>query len=431
MKQIVRKITARLLPFLMLLYVVAFLDRVNVGFAALSMNHALGISDSFYGFAAGMFFVGYFVCEVPSNLLLNRYGARVWITRIMITWGLLSICTAFVRGGGSYVALRFLLGAAEAGFFPGIILYLTFWLPASRRAGVLSLFVVAIPLANIVGSPLSAAILRVQGRGGLQGWQWLFLLEGLPSVVLGGLVPLFLADSPQKASWLTSEEKAVLASAFEAEKKTASESPAHGWRGMISGAFVGLTFTYFTLMTGLYGFGFWLPRILQAAGSSPQSIGWDAAIPYVLGGALGVMWAYHSELTDERRWHLFASFVAAAIGVLVVCFFPSKVAVISGFTCSAAGIFSAMPLFWTVATKSTLGVAAASGIAVINSIGNLGGFVGPFWMGWMSKLTHSFAVGLLSIAFVLAAGALTICLISQEGSQGRKSLEATSPRVGA
>ena len=412
MQIVYKKIMLRLVPFLVLLYIVAYLDRVNIGFAALSMNRDIGISDSQFGLAAGMFFIGYFICEVPSNLLMAKFGARAWISRIMISWGALSMCMAFVRSGFSYVALRFLLGAAEAGFFPGVIFYLTMWLPPSKRATVTSLFVFSIPLANVVGGPISASIMRLGPISGLHGWQWLFILEGIPAVVLGCLVPLFLSNGPCDAGWLSREEKHIIERALLAENSDNQSAERGSVIALLSPFLFANTFVYFVLMIGLYGLGFWLPRILQSMGSSSLSIGWDSAVPYGVGGLIAVGWAYHSDHTHELRWHLVISIVIASLGASIAGIIHSKLWVMGGFTLTSAGIFSAMPIFWSVTTGRSTRVGAATVIALINSFGNLGGFVGPSWMGWLGSKAHSFSAGLFSISLSLLAGAVAFWLIS-------------------
>lgn len=411
MKDVFSKIALRIMPFLILLYVVAFLDRVNVGFAALTMNRDLGISDSAYGVAAGMFFVGYFLLEVPSNLMLKRFGARVWIARIMITWGVLSIAMAFVRGTASYVILRTLLGAAEAGFFPGIILYLTLWLPPSRRAGLMSLFTFGIPLAQVLGGPLSTSLLAHHFIGAWKPWQWLFLFEGLPAVLLGALVPLVLSNTPEEASWLNQGEKDAL------RHKQIAETTAHtgeslSWRRYLSPMFLGLTAVYFILMSGLYGLGFWLPKILQARGTSLAYIGWLSALAYGIGGVLAVGWAFHSDAAGERRWHLLVAFAAAALGQSLAAVSHTQAMSVCGFTLSAFGIFSSMPIFWSLVTSTLSGKTVAVGTALVNSIGNLGGFAGPSWIGWITSRTSGFTAGLLALAGMLLFAGVLSSLVS-------------------
>ncbi|MDE1161897.1 MAG: MFS transporter [Acidobacteriaceae bacterium] len=413
MRDVFTRIAFRIMPFLILLYVVAFLDRVNVGFAALTMNRDLHLADSAFGLGAGIFFIGYFLCEVPSNLMLKRFGARVWIARIMITWGALSIAMAFARGPLSYITLRALLGAAEAGFFPGIILYLSVWLPPSRRAGLISLFIVGIPLANVIGAPLSTTLLQHQWGTSLHSWQWLFILEGIPAILLGGLTLIVLTESPDDAEWLSREEKRIILRAQLAEAPVESTQPL-SWRSLVSKRFLALTAIYFFLMMGLYGLGFWLPKLAQSQGMGLASIGWLSAASYGVGGAAAVGWSFHSDATAERKWHLLISFLAAALGQFGASYSHSKPLLIGAFAISAFGIFSAMPMFWAVVTKDFGGQLAAVAIALINSLGNLGGFAGPSLIGWLTERTGGFTAPLCSIGILLlAAGGIAMFFVGK------------------
>ncbi len=414
MNPIYRKISRRLVPFLILLYLVAFLDRVNISFAALTMNRDLGIGSSLFGLAAGMFFLGYFFFEIPSNLMLLRVGARRWIMLLMIAWGIVSVATAFVPSPTLYIVLRFLLGSAEAGFYPGVILYLTFWLPPSVRSSVMALFVTAIPLSNIVGSPLSAQILLLDHLAGLKGWQWLFILEGAPAILLGFCVLFLLSDKPDDVPWLSADEKRTLAHDLRAG------APAHGSKGhslpkshALLGAFTaeptvyGWSFAYFCLMLGLYGLGFWIPTVLASRGIALTHLGWVAALPYLAAIAGMIIWSRSSDGRRERRAHLTISYLCAAIGFLLAAFAPNAPIAILGFAVAAIGILSAMPVFWSASTLSLAGPMVAAHIAVINSIGNLGGFAGPVAMGWLRQTTHSYVAGLAGIALGLALGAFS------------------------
>ena len=406
LKAIYRRIALRLIPFLMFLYLIAFLDRVNVSFAALTMNTDLGISNTLFGIGAGIFFFGYFLFEVPSNFMLAKIGAKIWIAALMAIWGLVSIGLAFVHSGPSYVAMRFLLGAAEAGFFPGVVLYLTFWLPASVRGGLMALFIVAIPLSTVTGAPLSVAILGMNGMAGLRGWQWLFLIEGTVAVVFGAIVPWVLANGPRDARWLSEEEKRRLLAAIAAE---ASAAPAHlSWTHLLRSRIVlGFTLAYFTLMIGLYGLGFWIPRILDSEGLALDRTGWITAVPYFVSAVGMVLWCRHSDSSKERTWHVVLAFLAAALGMYIASATHLVVVSVAGFSLAALGIFSAMPLFWATTTDH-LGENAVAGIAVVNALGNFGGFVGPVWMGWLLDRTHFFSAGLLAVAITLAFGAVLI-----------------------
>jgi ACS family tartrate transporter-like MFS transporter len=408
MPPLYRRIALRLVPLLMLLYFVAFLDRVNISFAALTMNRDIGISASLFGVAAGMFFFGYFLFELPSNLILVRFGARRWIACIMFVWGIVSIATALVHGPVAYIALRFLLGAAEAGFFPGIILYLTFWLPPSVRSSVLSVFVAAIPLSNLFGAPISAHILLMNNQLGIKGWQWLFLLEGAPAVLISLFVPAFLPSRPDEVPWLSAEEKQQIARDL-AEAEPQHPAQAHSILDLFTAqpAVYAWSFVYFCLTIGIYGLGFWLPTVLVSHGMTLRQLSWAAALPYLVAVLGALWWSRRSDRRRERRLHLAGAYIAATAGFLLAAFAPSAAIAIAGFSIAAAGVIAAMPVFWSASTLELAGPLIASHIAVINSLGNLGGFVGPALMGWLHQATHSYLAGLITIAAVLIIGALT------------------------
>jgi ACS family tartrate transporter-like MFS transporter len=403
LKRIYRRITFRLIPFLMLLYLVAFLNRVNVSFAALTMNSDLGLTNTLFGIGAGIFFLGYVPFEVPSNFMLAKVGARLWLTVLLVLMGLVSAGFAFVHTSSAYMIMRFLLGAAESGFFPGVVLYLTFWLPASVRGGLMSLFIVSVPLSTVVGAPLSMAILKMNGIAALRGWQWLFVLEGGLAIVVGLMIPKVLADSPKKANWLSSQESTWLVAAIASESRAAK---AHAsWVHLLrSRTVLGFSLGYFILMIGLYGLGFWIPRILTSEGLPVAQTGWMTALPYAIATMGMVLWSRHSDSSGERTWHVVLAFLAAALGMYVASVTHVVAIGVAGFSIAALGICSAMPLFWAVATEH-LGENGVAGIAVINAIGCLGGFVGPFWMGWLVDRTHFFSAGLLAAAITLALGA--------------------------
>ena len=402
----------KIAPFLILLYLVAFLDRVNISFAAQSMNKDLGINETLYGVGAGIFFVGYLLFAVPSNIMLKRLGARRWIAIIMISWGVISTCMAFLHGAKTYVLCRFLLGLAEAGFFPGMILYLTRWLPGSARAGLMALFVLAIPLSNVIGAPLSNWILTLGHTGTLHGWQWLFLLEGLPAILLGLAVPLVLADGPENVEWLTREERLKLLHALDKDRgrEDAGESK---WTEMLKSRVVaGFCFQYFALMIGLYALGFWVPRILTSQGVSATLLGWMTAIPFALGAVAMLLCSRHSDRTGERKWHVTASFLCAATGLAVAAGSRGWGVAIIGLILTATGVFSAMPVFWTTVTQTLDPRLAALAIATVNSFGNLGGFVGPLVVGSVLQHTGSYRYGLLFTGGCLFAGALILAITS-------------------
>lgn len=402
-----RKVSFRVAPPLVLLYFIAFLDRVNIGFASLAMNRDLGISDTTYGFAAGIFFLGYLLFAVPSNYALIRVGALRWIAVLMVTWGVVSGGMAFVHGSRMYIFLRFMLGAAEAGFFPGIVFYLTRWLPGSARAGILALFYFAIPLSNVIGSPLSASLMRMNGWHGLAGWQWLFLLEALPAVVFGLAVPWMLHADVESAGWLTALEKVSLLESIQRESavvtKTASQRAA--WTSLVAPAAA-----YFTLMIGLYELGFWTPRLLSSHGVSLRALGWVNAVPYALGGIGMLLWSRWSDLRRERRWTLFLSFSTAAAGFALTALAPTATLTALALAVAAFGVFASMPVFWAACSQRMAASAAGLAIAAINSVGNVGGFLGPYATGWLLGRTHSYSSGLFASAGALLVGALVILI---------------------
>jgi len=402
-----RRVTWRLIPFLFLCYVVAYLDRVNVGFAKLQMLNDLGMSETAYGLGAGIFFIGYFLFEVPSNLILHRTGARVWIARIMITWGLLSAATMFVTSASWFYVVRFLLGIAEAGFFPGIIVYLTQWYPASRRARIVALFMTAVAMSGVIGGPVSGWILETMaGVNGWAGWQWLFLLEGVPSLVLGVAVYFYLDDSVQHARWLPDEERALLVANLR-DDATGTE---HGsvFATLRDPHVLLLASVYFCIVMGLYGIGFWLPQLIRTMGvDDARRIGLLSAIPYAVAAIVMVLVGRSSDVRRERRWHLAGGALAGALGLVVAGMFSTTLSIgLAAMTVATVGVLSAAPVFWALPTASLRGASAAAGIAVINSIGNLAGFLSPYLIGVARDVTGEATVGLYAIAFCLLLGAL-------------------------
>jgi len=412
----IRRVRRRLIPFLALMYFVAYLDRVNVGFAALQMNAALGFSGRVYGLGAGIFFLGYFLFEVPSNLVLARVGARIWIARIAVVWGLVSISMIFVRGPLSFFALRFLLGAAEAGFFPGIILYFTYWFPGPERARAVAQFSIASMGAGIVGAPLSGMLLSLRGRFGLDGWQWLFLFEGLPAVVLGLIALQFLTDRPEGARWLPAEEKSALVAALARDRDRDPHTHAVSLRaGLLNAAVWRLAAVLFLIVTSGYGFSFFLPQIVKnLSGSSDLGVGLWSAIPFLMAAGGMVIVASHSDRTGERRWHVAGSAWLAAAGLAASALAGVPAVSFAALSFAAIGLYSATPPFWPLPTAFLRGTGAAGGIALINAVGNLGGFVGPYVMGWMRDLSGGYVVGIgLLAACALASGALVLTVPAQ------------------
>lgn len=402
-----RAVSRRLIPFLFLLYIVSFLDRVNIGFAALEMNRDLGLSPAVYGFGAGIFFIGYALCEVPSNLILARMGARLWIARIMITWGLIAAGMMFVRGPFSFYVLRFLLGIAEAGFFPGIIFYLSEWFPAGARARAVARFMTAIPLSGVIGGPVSGALLGLSGRLNLTGWQWLFLLEGLPAVVLGLAVLRYLPDRPEDAGWLAPDQRSWLTTRLAAEREQCAEH--HGFsviRALSSGVVwqMGLL-VFLSISFGQYALSLWLPQIVRGfSGLNDLQIGFVSAIPNLVAAIAMVIVAAHSDRTGERCLHIAAASGVAAVGFLGCALVQSPVLAVMFLSCAAAGLLSAHGPFWPLPSKFLTGAAAAGGIALINSLANLSGFAGPYAIGLLNSASGDFRTGLLLLAFVPLVG---------------------------
>ena len=424
-RRVIRKLTWRIIPFVMLLYFIAYLDRVNIGFAALTMNDDIGLSAATFGFGAGIFFIGYFLFEVPSNLMLHKLGARIWITRIMFTWGVISGAMALVEGPYSFYVLRFLLGAAEAGFFPGIILYLSYWFPAKHRAGVTAFFMAAVPISIALGSPISGALLTMDGILGLKGWQWMFLIEATPAVVLAGVVLKYLTDRPEKADWLTEEEKTWLIAEMKAEESTVNQEHRGQsvLRALTNPAVLVLALIYFGTSAGLYTVGIWSPQIIAQHGLSPIMTGLVNAIPPIFAVVAMVFWARHSDTTGERNWHVVIACMTAAAGLVLAAFSSSLIFVVVCLILVSAGVSSAKPPLWSIPTQFLTGAAAATGIAAINSIGNLGGFAGPFIIGWLKAETGGFGAGLLSVALTLAISASLVLVLV---AMGRRSATAST-----
>jgi ACS family tartrate transporter-like MFS transporter len=403
----IAKVTWRLIPFLLLLYIVAWLDRVNVGFAALQMNQDLGFSASVYGFGAGVFFIGYALCEVPSNLILARVGARRWIARIMLTWGVLAVAMMFVRSAMSFYVLRFLLGVAEAGFLPGIIYYLSNWYPAEQRARAVSMFMIGIPLAIVVGGPVAGLLLGMNGMLGLSGWQWLFLLEGAPAIVLGAVVWAYLPDGPAQARWLAPDQRAWLSGRIEAEQKAALARHGVGLRQALLHPTVWLlAMIMFACQCGSYGLTLWVPQIIKGlSGLSDLGVGLISAIPYI-GAAIGmVVIGINSDRTGERILHIAAPAFVAAIGFTLSAFMVSPVPGMIALTIAAIGDLGSRGPFWSLPGRFLTSSASAGGIALINTIGSLGGFVGPYAVGLVKDATGSFTGGLLLLAALLLVSA--------------------------
>ncbi|MDQ0560164.1 D-galactonate transporter [Rhizobium mesoamericanum] len=404
------KVFWRIVPFLMLCYVVAYLDRVNVGFAKLEMSSELGLSEAAYGIGAGIFFIGYFLFEVPSNIIMNKVGARVWIARIMLTWGIISAAFMFTSSETVFYVLRFLLGVAEAGFFPGIILYLTAWYPAHRRARIITTFMSAIPISAIFGNPLSGLLMdSFHGTHGLSGWQWMFLIEAIPAILFGVATFFYLDDKIRDAKWLGDEEKQVLMANIEAENKAKVASP-HSIGATLTDRRVWLMcLIYFCFVLGQYGLNFWMPTIVKASGVTGNlNIGLISAIPYICTFVAMLALGRSADRLRERRWHLVIPALIAAGGFVAATTATSTTVAIVCLSLAAAGAISCAPLFWSLPTAFLAGTGAAAGIAWINSVGNLAGFLGPFLVGYLKDLTGSNSAGMYLLAAALLVGSLAV-----------------------
>jgi MFS family permease len=411
-QQAVRKAARRLLPVLLLGYIFSYLDRTNVGFAALTMNHALGLTSLQFGWGAGLFFVTYAVFEVPSNLALHRFGARRWLARIMLTWGVLSAATAFVTGAHSFYALRMLLGVAEAGFFPGVAFYLTSWFPRAYRGRVLAWFTLGIPLSAIIGGPLSGALLQIDRFGGLAGWQWLFVAQGLPAAALGLCAWFLLSDTPAEAKWLTNAERDALSRQLYSE---AQPSHTRSFKAALADPRVLLlTVALFGLSIGITGIGMWLPQIIRRDGLGLFHIGLLSTIPYVFAGVGMVWWARRMDRSANYVASLAGGAALAAAGFALSTVSPSLGGALAGITIAMIGVNAARTALWAIPSTFLSGAAAAGGIAFINALANFAGLLGPLMVGWVKQLTGSFTAGLLAMAAVLLLTALVALLLRKQ-----------------
>jgi ACS family tartrate transporter-like MFS transporter len=402
------RIRWRLLPFLGLLYIVSYLDRVNVSFAKLTMSASIGIDDAAYAFGAGIFFIGYFLFEVPSNLIMERVGARRWIARIMITWGVISAGTAFVTGPTSFATMRFLLGVAEAGFFPGILLYLTYWFPASERARVVGLFMVALPLSGLIGSPLSGELMRLTGFG-LDGWQWMLMLEGLPAVLLGIACLAWLPDGPADARWLRPDEREWLTATLAAERRAVANYGHSTLRAaLVQPRVWALATAYFGVVLALYGFNFWLPSLISSHGVDLRYTGWIAALPFLCGAPFMVWWGRRSDRKNERVAHLTVVAVLGFAGFAAASRVDSLAGQILCLCVAVMGVYRAFPVFWTLPTAFLTGTAAAAGIALINSIGNLAGYFGPQVVAWLTQGGSDYGRALFALGLSMLVPAVVV-----------------------
>jgi D-galactonate transporter len=413
-----RKATWRLIPFIFICYLFNYLDRVNVGFAKLEMLDALHLSETVYGLGAGIFFVGYVTSGVPSNLILHKLGARRWIALMMILWGGLSSAMLLVQGSISFYVLRFLTGVAEAGFFPGMVYYFSAWFPSHKRGQVMALFMSAIPVSGLIGGPLSGWMLAhfSSGQGGLAGWQWLFLLQGVPTVLLGVALFFYLADSLQGARFLAPQEKAAMQAALDADEQArrAGSHAVHSFSAVLRNGHVWmLGAIYFSIQMGVYAINFWLPSIIKALGfANPVTVGWLSALPYLCAGVFMVLVGRSADARRERRWHLSLPLVTGLIGLLLAANFSHNVVIVMiGLSLATMGTLTGLPMFWPLPAAFLGSAAAAGGLALINSLGQIAGFVSPFLVGWIKDQTGSTDVALYILSTVLLIGAVLVMLM--------------------
>jgi len=413
-----RKATWRLIPFIFVCYFFNYLDRVNVGFAKLEMLDALQLSETVYGLGAGIFFIGYVTFGVPSNLILHKLGARRWIAVMMMTWGALSACMLFVSTPVEFYVLRFFTGVAEAGFFPGMVLYFTKWFPAHKRGQVMALFMSAIPVSGLIGGPLSGWMLShfSAGQGGMDGWQWLFLLQGIPTVLLGVAVLFYLNDSLAQAPWLTAEEKTAMQTALDEDEaqRSSGTHAVHSFGAVLRDWHVWmLGFIYFSIQMGVYAINFWLPSIIKSLGfESATTVGWLSAIPYLFAGVFMVLVGRSADRRRERRWHLSAPLLMALAGLLLAANFSDNVVLVMiGLSLATMGALTGLPMFWPLPAAFLGSAAAAAGLALINSMGQIAGFLSPFLVGWIKDATGSTDMALYILSTVLFIGAMLVLVV--------------------
>jgi len=430
-RRTIAKVSWRLLPLIAVLYCVAYIDRTNVAFAALTMNKDLGLSSYIFGWGAGIFFFGYFLFEIPSNLILERTGARIWIARIMITWGIVSGLMAFTTGPTSFLVLRFLLGAAEAGFFPGMILYFTYWYPSVYRGRVISTLFIAQPVANAVAAIASGAILGMDGFLTLKGWQWVFILEALPAVLLAFVVLGVMTDRPAVATWLAPAERQWLDSRLNEERRDIENAGRLSlWQALCDRRVFVLSMIYFMAVTANYGTVFFMPQIVKGMDLSNLMTGFVSAIPYVIGTLGLIAWGYSSDRFHERRWHLIAASTVAAAGLVCAGVFGSSYWALMGMSFATIGIYGSRAAFWPMPSMFLTGTAAAGAIALINATGNLGGYVGPFVVGWIKDSTNSFESGLYFLAACAFAGGV-ITFFATRAAGAPEPVQSTAARQAA
>lgn len=425
----IRKIYFRLLPIAILTYFLCYVDRINVGFAALTMRNDVGLSAGDFGFAAGTFYWGYFLFEVPSNVIMEKVGARLWIARIMITWGLLSGATMFVTGFQSFTAIRFLLGLAEAGFFPGIVLYFTYWFPHYHHARIVSGFLMGLPIAVAAGAPISTALLGLNGWLGLHGWQHMYLWEAIPTVLVGCVVLLVLTDKPEQAKWLTAAEREYITRKIASERQAKEAVKTHTMiQAMFDPKVLLLSLNYLGIVTASLGQLIFIPQIIKSLGvSSNMTVGWLTMVPYICGAISLFVWGQVSDRMNERRWNLFWASVVSTVGLLIAAWTMGTWWALVGMSVAAIGFYGSKGPFWAMPPMFLSGTAAAAAIAWINSIGNLGGFIGPWYVGVMKDLTGSFAGGLYGLAlFGLIAAVVCALFLHIDSPLARRGEGATA-----
>lgn len=425
-EQTVKRVTKRIIPFLVILFIMAFLDRTNIGFAALHMNEALGITQTIFGLGAGIFFLGYFIAEVPSNVLLHKFGARIWIARIMITWGIIAAFMGFITTGTQFIVLRFLLGIAEAGFFPGVIFYLTLWFPARYRARVFASFYLGLPIAQIIGAPVSVGLMQWGDSIGYEGWRLMYILEGIPSVILGLICLKYLTNTPKEATWLSAEQRQWLMTTLEREEqeKLKSEDVNVSKSTIIKQVFKNplvwiMALIYFGITSGSNAMFFFLPSVLESFRNtfgmeiSLMQNGLLTAIPYAFAAVGMILWSRRSDKKQERYHHGAFAAIMAASAIAIALIVNEPWAIIVGFIFLAIGVFSAINIFWTIPGQTLTGIGAATGIGIINSVGNLSGFSGPYLTGYLYTTTGTYTVAFMVIAGFVAMGGLGLILLGR------------------
>jgi ACS family tartrate transporter-like MFS transporter len=424
----IAKVSWRLLPLVALAYCVAYIDRSNISIAALTMNKDLGFSAYLYGWGAGIFFFGYFLFEIPSNLILEKIGARIWIARIMITWGIISGLTAFVTGSTSFLIVRFLLGAAEAGFFPGMILYLTYWFPAQYRGRVISTLFIAQPVANAAASIASAGILEMDGMLGVKGWQWIFIIEAIPAVLLGLVILRVMTDRPAHANWLLVEERSWLQGRLDGESREVENTGRMTlMRALSDPRVVALSMIYLMSVTANYGIVFFMPQIVKGIGLSNMMTGIASSGPYIIGTIGLIAWGWSSDRNNERRWHLISASTLGALGLAFAAWSGASYWALLGMSAATAGIYGSRAAFWPMPSIFLTGTAAAGAIAMINAVGNLGGYVGPFVVGWIKDSTQSFEAGLYFLAACSLMAAVLTFLAARAAGDPAAMARANAP----